>query len=400
MANKKALLTLFGGRSFLPTALTLMHEKPDAVVAISSKQSYQDLAQLQRAVDKYQKEHGFSCKLETPDGIDAFEVAEIQRLCESILAQHSDTSWVFDVTGGTSLMTLAAYEAAKEYSAKFTVPIRCWYLNTAQTRVIPLLGEGCDENIFHINVDDYVAAYSRELVPGELEDQRQYSEQKWLPFAQTLGKNLQSAALVKSVMSKIAQRPGKQNARLYTMQDLPEGTYSLLEEAQQVGLLGQLSRNSGSSISFQLSYLQDKFLNGAWLEAYVWDEAGKIWDETRERALFDDCQWNQRVEDGRSRNELDVAVTYKAQLLIAECKTGEEESFSSDTLYKLDSVANVLGSRFVGKLLVTSIFGKKPSQDFLAQAKSRKIVVVTGEGLADIATTLKHEAIDPTYPRI
>lgn len=400
MANKKALLTLFGGRSFLPTALTLIYEKPAIVAVISSKESHRDLLLLQGAINKYQKNHHFSCKLETPDGIDAFEVAEIQRACENIVAQYPDMDWLFDVTGATSLMTLAAFEAARAYSEKLTKPIRCWYLNTAQTRVIPLLGEGCDEKLFHIDVDDYVAAYSRDLVSGELEDQREYSQQHWLPFAQTLGKNPQFAALIKLVMGKITSRPGKQSPKLYTMKGLPIGTYSLLEESQQVGLLSQLSRNADSSISFQLSYLQDKFLNGAWLEAYVWDEAGKIWDETREKALFDDYQWNQRIIDGNSKNELDVAVTYKAQLLIAECKTGEEESFSSDTLYKLDSVANILGGRFVGRLLITSILSKKPSQDFLAQAKSRRIVVVTGETLPDIAATLKKEAIDPTYPRI
>ena len=400
MANEKALLTLFGGRSFLPAALTLIYEKPDIVVAISSKESHRDLALLQGAIDKYQKKHGFSSTLEKPDGIDAFDVAEIQRVCESVVARHPDMNWIFDVTGATSLMTLAAYEAAKIYSEKLAKPISCRYLNTAQTRVIPLLGESCSEKIFHIDVGDYAAAYSRDLVPGELEDQRQYSEQEWLPFAQALGKNPQSAALVKLVMSKIANRPGKQNAELYVMKGLPEGAYPLLEEAQQIGLLSQLSRNEDSSISFQLSYLQDKFLNGAWLEAYVWDEASKILDETGEGALFDDCQWNQKVVDGNSRNELDVAVTYKAQLLIAECKTGEKESFSSETLYKLDSVANIFGGRFVGRLLITSILDKKPSQDFLAQAKSRRIVVVTGEALPDIATTLKREAIDPTYPRI
>ncbi|MFL5657122.1 MAG: Card1-like endonuclease domain-containing protein [Ktedonobacteraceae bacterium] len=400
MADKKALLTLFGGRSFLPTALTLMHEKPEIVVVISSKESHRDLHLLKQAIDKYQERHSFSCKLETPDGIDAFEVAEIQRVCESTVAQHPDMDWLFDVTGATSLMTLAAYEASKAYSKKFSRPVRCWYLNTAQTRVIPLLGEGCDEKIFNIDVDDYATAYSRDLVAGELEDQREYSQQHWLPFAQTLGKNPQFAALIKLVMSRITSRPGKQSPKLYIMKGLPAETYSLLEEAQQVGLLSQLSSNEGSTISFQLSYLQDKFLNGAWLEAYVWDVARKIWDEARGRALFDDCQWNQRVIDGNSRNELDVAVTYKAQLLIAECKTGEEESFSSDTLYKLDSVANVFGGRFVGRLLITSISRKTPSQEFLAQAKSRRIVVVTGEALPDIATTLKQEAIDPTFPRI
>jgi hypothetical protein len=297
-------------------------------------------------------------------------------------------------------MTLSAYEAAKVSCATSGIATRCWYLNTARTRVIPLVGEGCDEHIFTIDVEDYATAYSRSLVAGDLEDQRRYSEHYWLPFAQTLAKNPAFAALIKEVMSKITNnRPGKLAPKFYTLKNLPTETYELLEEAQRMDIVSQLKSNSDSSVSFQLSYLQDRFLNGAWLEAYVWDAAKHLWDEERGKALFDDCQWNQRVDDGNSKNELDVAMTYKAQLLIAECKT-EEDPFSSTTLYKLDSVANILGGRFVGRLLITSTSKEKPSEDFLAQAKSRRIVVVTGDRLPDIATILKNEAIDSPFPRI
>lgn len=401
MTKKKALLTLFGGRSFLTTALALMYERPEIVVAISSKESYRDLHLLQRAIDKYQEKHHFSCQLKTPDGIDAFDVTEIQRVCENMVAQYPDRDWLFDVTGATSLMTLAAYEASKASSSKLEGMNRCWYFNTAHTRVIPLVGEGCDEKIFNIDVEDYAAAYGRDPVAGDLENQRQYSEQYWLPFAQLLGKNPPLATLMNKIMSKIADnRPGKENPKFFTLKGLPTEAYSLLKEAQQIGLVNQLSSNNDSTISFQLSHTQDKFLNGAWLEAYVWDAARQLWDENRGKALFDDCQWNQKVNDGNSKNELDVAFTYKAQLLIAECKTGEAESFSTETLYKLDSVASIFGGRFVGRLLISSISKKKPSTDFLAQAKSRRIVVVTGDELPDIATILKNEAIDSPFPRM
>ncbi|MGH2506630.1 MAG: hypothetical protein ACRDHZ_04310, partial [Ktedonobacteraceae bacterium] len=298
MEKKKALLTLFGGRAFLPTVLTLLYEKPEIVVAISSQESHRDLPLLQQAIDGYQKKHSFSCQLITPDGIDAFNVVEIQSVCESILAQYPDMNWLFNVTGATSLMTLAAYKAAEGYREQLKENIKCWYLNTARARVIPLTGDGCDEKIFTINVEDYAAAYSRNLVVGELEDQRQYSELHWLSFAQMLGKNPQFVALLKEVMSKMTNnRPAKNNPKNYTLQGLPVETRSLLEEAQQLGLLSQLSTNGSVTTSFQLSYLQDKFLNGAWLEAYVWDAARTIWDESQGRTLFDDCQWNQKVVD-------------------------------------------------------------------------------------------------------
>jgi Domain of unknown function (DUF1887) len=403
MGKKKALLTLFGGRSFLPTALIIIHEKPDVVIAISSKQSYEDLPQLQRAIDKFKKELDFQCLLETPDGIDAFDVEKIQKVCEKTFEKHADLEWIFDITGGTSLMSIAAYETARKFRDELKKTVNCWYLNTAQTRVIRLVGEKREASIFHISVDAYAAAYKHTLKPGIFEGIQYGNKQGWLSFAQKLGKNPSPITLLKQVMNKIIDRPAINTPKSYSLPGLSEETYTLLDEAQQVGLLSQLKKELDSSIAFKLSYPQDKFLNGAWLEAYTWDEARNLKDETEHKSLFDDCRWNQ-ILDGDTNNELDVAITYKAQLIIAECKTGEKGTFSSDTVYKWDSVANSLGGKFVGKLLITSLHPsdvtKQAYTDFIARAESKSIVVVTRDQLPNIGSILEKQAKNPTYPRI
>lgn len=403
----KALLTLFGGRSFLPTALIVLHEKPDIVVAISSNQSYDDLPQLQQAIDKFQSELEFTCILETPDGIDAFDVTKIQQLCENAITQHPDAEWIFDITGGTSLMSLAAYEAARKSKENFHKSTSCWYLNTAQTRVISLVGKTRNESIFHISVDGYAAAYKHTLQAGVFEGLQDSNKRDWLQFAQRLGKNPHEISQLKVVMNKVTDRPGVNSPKLYDLPNAYNGTYTLLKEAQQIGLLSLLSEEKDPTIKFKLTYIQDKFLNGAWLEAYIWNEARNLRDETGQKPFFDDCQWN-HVLDGDTNNELDVAMTYNAQLIIAECKTGEAGTFAPDTIYKWDSVATSLGGKFVGRMLITSLQipnenerGRHQSyKEFLARAHSKGIVVVTADKLPFIGDILKREAINPTYPRI
>jgi Domain of unknown function (DUF1887) len=405
MAKKKALLTLFGGRSFLPTALLVIHEKPDIVVAISSEQSYSDLPQLRQAIEKFQADYNFTCVLETPDGIDAFAVTKIQMACEDAIKRHSDVKWIFDITGGTALMSIAAYETARSFKGTQKTPISCWYLNTAHTRVISLVGKQRKNSIFHISVDGYATAYKHTLQKGLFEG-IQNNKPDWLHFAQKLGQNPHKIQVLKVVMNKVSDRPAINTPKSYsiTEAELPDKAYELLEDAQQVGLMNLLSRSTDGIISFKLTYIQDKFLNGAWLEAYVWNEARQIMDKTGQQPLFDDCQWNQGLE-GITNNELDVALTYKAQLLIAECKTGEKGTFASDTIYKWDSVANSLGGKFVGRLLITSL---NPSEaikedsfkDFLARADSKGVVVVTRDELPNIGKILKQEALKPTFPRI
>ncbi len=109
MENKRALLTLFGGRAFLPIALLVLHEKPALVVPISSEQSQRHLPQLQQAIRKFQTGSEIQSRFEAPKHIDAFEVQEIQDLCEKVIAQYPDMEWIVDITSGTSLMSLGAY---------------------------------------------------------------------------------------------------------------------------------------------------------------------------------------------------------------------------------------------------------------------------------------------------
>src|SRR5437773_12110594 len=110
---------------------------------------------------------------------------------------------------------------------------------------------------------------------------------------------------------------------------LSQEVHDIVKEAERFGLVSNVQSNSGL-LSFTLTFLQDSFLNGGWLELYVWSEAKQI-KSPDGRNLFDDCQWNHKVTISGVTRELDVALTYKAQLLIAECKTGDEVR-SSETL--------------------------------------------------------------------
>ncbi len=254
----------------------MIHEKPEIVVAISSEQSHKDLPQLRKVIEKLQIGLDVKSILITPDGIDAFDVAKIQVVCENAVTEleYADAEWIFDITGGTSLMSIAAYEAAKRLT------VNCWYLNTSQTRIITLSGDKGKESIFKIDVLQYATAYNREIIQGDLENHREESEVHWLSFAQKLGKNLRYTEILKLVMLAVGKakrgRPSKSEVKNYVIKDFPSETYGILEEAQEVGLLDKLHTDNAANISFRLSYLQDKFLNGAWLEAYVWNEAKKL----------------------------------------------------------------------------------------------------------------------------
>src|SRR5437660_1750886 len=65
--------------------------------------------------------------------------------------------------------------------------------------------------------------------------------------------------------------------------------YKLIEKLETVGVLKGLRQDS-IGFHFTLSERQYKFLNGAWLEMYVYQTA-------RELGIFDDHEWHQEIID-------------------------------------------------------------------------------------------------------
>ncbi|HEY4037103.1 MAG TPA: DUF1887 family CARF protein [Ktedonobacteraceae bacterium] len=410
MEKKKAQLILVGGRSSVPNILTILHQKPEVVLALCSHESHDDFPSFKHMVETVLP----TCRVEELHPVDAFEPEEIARQCTEAFQRYPGADWICNITAATAIMSIAVYEQAKRLQKN------CWYLNTSQARTITLVGPKLsdEENaaIFDLSVPEYVSAYYYSLKDGDLEERREQCEQQWLPFAQLLGKQPTLASRLKLAMDAISNdRPGKKGPKSYTLPKLPRETHDIVKEAERFGLVSNV-KNDLDSLKFTLTYLQASFLNGGWLELYVWNEARQITLPDKSN-LFDDSQWNHKVTVSGVTRELDVALTYRAQLIIAECKTGDETR-DSETLNKLVSVANPLGGRFVGKILISSLFSPdetdpdetqrngrlreqiKAHRDFLAKAHHHHIVVIMAEDLPRIRDLLEEEAITPKYPRI
>jgi Domain of unknown function (DUF1887) len=388
--TKKAQPILVGGRP-MPNILTILHQKPEIVIAICSVESVKkEWPGLKKAIKNLLP----SCKIKEKV-VDGYLLEQIEPACESELGKLPKKDWIFNITTATSIMSIGAYRVAERCAHK--IPVGCWYLDTARSRVISLVGQGGDEEIFKLGVDQYAAVYDCRLVPGSLEGEREYCQQYWLPFTQILVDNPHNIDLLKEVVKKITNRKPKKEDGPKEL-DIPvssDAMYTLLAKAFEFGLLGSLKRERGR-IFFSISYLQANFLEGPWLEAYVWHEAYKL-------SMFSDCLWNQKLVDGKkftdkdSKNELDVSMIYKAQLFIAECKSGVADAFDAEVLYKLDSVANPLGNQFVGKIVVTSLpipdkndrNKYKKFEDFKDKADERGILLVTRETLPNVGAMLR-----------
>lgn len=394
----KALLILSGGRA-MPNMLTVIHEKPDLIVALVSQDEVDKLWQLRSSIDALFHNEDRKPVLNVSYIVDAFSFNDVQEKCRKAVKDHPGYDWTFNITAATKIMGFGAYEIAKELADQ-SQPIRCWYIDTSHANVIPLMGEKCDDSLFDIRIDQYAAIYSCRLSPGTLEDQEycQYCQDHWMSFPRFLVQNPSKIDALKYLLDRIKyqKREDKKSKgidnKVYHIPVTKE-LYTFLEEAYKADLLGSLQQNDDIA-DIKLSPIQFKFLNGSWLEMYIWNEACKL-------NIFPDCRWSQKVidenksNDNDNKNELDVSMIYKSRLIIVECKTGGEKDV--DVIHKLQSVVSPLGGNFVSKILITSQL--LLSQALRDKAKERGIVLVAREDFIRVGEIIRELAENPKNMR-
>jgi hypothetical protein len=256
--------------------------------------------------------------------------------------------------------------------------VPCWFLDTDGKQVISLVENMQVDNevLFNASVKEYIGAYGRTYeIPKSLSYRK--DAEAWYPISRELVLHLD--------MTQTFLIGVKGNKLLTHTVDAK--TLPLLKHLEAMSAV-TIETVQGNNVSYTItSSNMCEFLQGDWLEVYVWHEA-------REANIADDYQWGYKIKADLPSNELDVALTYKARLLIAECKT-LSKPFNPELLYKLHSVADLVGGNYVRQVFITNHVkpdSKSESfENFCQQAAIRRTIVVTGEQLPYIARILQQQ---------
>lgn len=383
MKKKKALLVVAGGRA-VPNVLSLLWLQPQVVRVILSEQGWDHKQAFEDIVHSIP-----GCQIDTIPDVDAYDFHTCLEACRNACRPYPDDEWewTFDITSAPKITGIAAYEIAKQKG------VSCWHADAQRDRHVSLVKqvEIDTARFFHLTLDDYMKAQHRtwRLSTGPKPNYRELVK-KWADIARELAVSLDTMELLTSLRDK------KPNDVIFLPTHLIRSP--LLQSAVDEGLLDVKGLHTNTVTCKFLSEEAAKFMGtGDWLEFYVWHEAMRI-------GIADEfhCQWGCSIFDGPVEKELDLALMYKAQLIVAECKA-EQNPYKAERghLHKLQAKANVLGGSYVCKLFITS---QRPIGDsfkpFCDQAEQYKIVVVTGEKLSEIGQILEKEATKPTYQRI
>lgn len=382
MEKKKALLVVAGGRA-APDVLALFHVQPCAVVFITSEEGWRDEQAFINIASAFP-----SCvDIQSIPNVNAYEFEKGKQACMEacLLYPEDEWEWTFAISSAPKVTGIAAYEVAKQRG------IPCLYIDTQHEKIVSFVKDIglVAKDLFHMSVRDYMKIQRREpetYKPEKL--QYRATAEKWGHIAQILAFSPETPSFIKLMHDK------KERVKVPLLSAYLAAS-SLVKELETLGVIKvEHLPQQEMTCEFTSSYYAKFVGTGDWLEVYVWYEANKA-------SFADDCQWGYKFVS-TANNELDVALTYKAQFIFAECKT-EGEPFQNK-IFHLDTIntkAEMLGRTYVTKLFITNEPKTRNGYtNFIEQAKLRGIVVATQEDLPNIGQILKREALTPTYPRI
>lgn len=395
--TKRALLILIGGRQ-VPNVLAAQALRPDIILPIASHEAMRRGREWEKVSPILRR----LCPqgLRAPVVVDAYDPRETYVAALRSLLEERASEWVFNVTCGSKVMGFGAYDAAlPEYLPK---PVSIWYLDTATRRVVVLKGRAPDSDLFRLPVADYFAAYGRQAAGSNpsLED---------VVFARLMARDVRAATTLARSL-----RNAKRKSAMLQFPAPAKNLPALMKAAQTAGFVRQFQLGAeanrpgyGQVRDCEIEEAPGrsllKFVTGDWLETYAWWAAG-------EAGCFDDARCGLEIPDGAVSNELDLAATRAATLLVAECKTDDgdfKKIKEKGYIEKLHSIAGLVGGNFVGRLFITSqcpptdAAGLRSYNAFCEQARARQVVVVTGDQLKDLPAILRRESGDqPTFSHI
>lgn len=315
--------------------------------------------------------------LEVPSPYDFTSCWEV--FSEWLVSQKVDVA--LNVTGGTKVMAMAAQDVFREM--KKTV----FYINVENDSVVSLDNRNIEPFYIStkIKLKEYLESngYSTNgdiRKPSINADQRNFvdrlayeSERFGVGFGQL---NFLAQQAVGPLVSPELDEKQRDSRALNDLIDLFSAEGWLTLKNNKLEFANEAAR---------------QFVNGGWLEFLVYQSLANLSSELG----FADYAIGLEVHapDGKTKNEIDVAVLYKNTLHMIECKSANlgnngklEESSAVEALYKLDSLREIGGLRT--RCLLVDFRGGLRDVD-KRRAAQMKITLISGTQLRDLKGALK-----------
>ncbi len=346
---------------------------PKKVIMLVSR----DMQERSIALENICKPRGISverCQLDNPWDADRIR----EQVEDLLLTRYPDGGIALNATGGTKLMSIAAYEAFRSCG----LPV--FYVHPEHDRLIWLSPKLPDVDLSdRLKLEDYLMAYGS---PVDKLD-RSGVKQPIRELTQQLLSDFNRYADELGTLNYLAQKAD--NPRLTIEIEAGPRTnpdlWKLLELFEDKGLCtinGHSLRFADESARFTA--------NGGWLEMHTYALCLNLKKTLDLQDLA--CNINlKRQPAGQHavvKNEIDIGLIKANRLHLLECKTRQfKEDKDADVLYKLDSLRDLMGGLQGRAMLISFNQLDKASR---ARAKELKIELCCHTRLRDLQQHLQN----------
>lgn len=312
----------------------------------------------------------------------AYDIEHIQSRILSVLEKEhlavESKTLILNASGGTKPMSIAAYDVFR----RFDLPV--FFIHPEKDQLIWMWPEGKPniELADRIKLEPFLAAHGSQTSQTPIRNIRNADK---LPVAERLVSSINAYQGALKTLNYLAHKAE------YTLT-----SRIAKSEVEKLGDLLTLFQQHGfvSIEQDQLIFPDEDsrfFANGGWLESWVFHQIRTL---RQHKPQIQDLARSVEVQRGSPEqpipNELDIACLSNNRLYIVECKTRQFKGrrgqvHSSETLYKLDSLSDLMGGLHAHAMLVS--FQPIP-EHALVRSKDLNIPICHGEELINLKLIL------------
>ncbi len=285
------------------------------------------------------------------DGLDAYDFNGIKKTVEQEIIKYKDPVYL-NVTGGTKLMALAAYEIFTEKNKPIV------YCNTERNEIIHLYPKIFTEKLeLNLSIYDYLKSYGYTVI---------YTRTDKINGKETrLFKKLDERNLLKK-FSEFLNRYRSGEA-FYTH----SGTYSDKENH-----IFSIQKTASAYILYvydeKFKFDENIFMRGDWLEDYTLYKLKKFGFSPEVGVKI--------VSSNNVENEIDLIFLNNYKLYLISCKSGRNNDPNKD-IYEIETLRNVAGGTFGKAFLITT---RPLTKRIIQRAKELHVKPLTHEQIDSI----------------
>ena len=374
---KTILISLVSDHT-IPNILAIHHFKPDELLFISTTKMEKKnkvsaiLMTLNRLALGYKSD---------PVIVTEDSILDCHKKIGEWIDGKEDAEFVVNLTGGTKIMSIAAYEFFKDYSNKMIyVPI------PKNEFIVPFPKKRPGKPVkldLRLSVIDYLTAYGLTILNASHLDSYREGAIKRKELSEWIAGNYDNLKnLLKWLCEKLRTH---RRDNQFILEDEFLGASG--EEKQ---LLSKLNFDyKEGSVFKKLSKAEIKYLTGGWLEEFCFVKVSELIGQG-----IDDAVLELQIKNCLGRdNEFDIMFTKDNALYFIECKSlDQNEDKKTDALYKVGALQKEFGLRVESFFVTTSPYilkDGKIKQSIRTRAEQFKTTIIPPSKVSQFGEILK-----------